>query len=263
MKAMIFAAGLGTRLRPLTDSCPKALMSINGLPLLELVIRRLERAGVREIIINAHHFADRIVEFVHQRKSSATALHVSDERDLLRDTGGGLKHAAQFFNDNTPFFAHNVDVISDVDLSALYRYHCAQPDALATLCVLDRPSSRKLLFDASGALCGWEHRGRGEQKISRMPADGIWRAFAFSGIHVISPELFMYMPEQPVFSIIDVYLSAASTRRILAYQHDQENWFDIGTSERLAQAAQYVHHEEKPDITGDAASEPDSSEQKC
>lgn len=243
MNAMIFAAGLGTRLRPLTDSCPKALIVINGLPLLEIVIRRLEQAGARKILVNAHHFADQIFEFVRQRKASDVMIHVSDERDLLLDTGGGLKNAAWFFDDGAPFFAHNVDVVSDIDLLALYQYHCAHPDALATVCVTDRPSSRKLLFDSTGALCGWEHQGRGERKMARTPDDGTWQAFSFSGIHVMSPEIFRYMPEQPVFSIIDVYLSAASTRRILAYPHDQGCWFDVGTPERLTQAAQYVHCE--------------------
>ena len=241
MNAMIFAAGLGTRLRPLTDSCPKALVLINGLPLLEIVIRRLEQAGVREILVNAHHFADHVIEFVRQREASGATIHVSDERDLLLDTGGGLKKAAWFFEDGAPFFAHNVDVVSDIDLLALYQYHCDHPDALATVCVTDRPSSRKLLFDVTGALCGWEHQRRGERKMARTPDGGAWQALSFSGIHVMSPDIFRYMPEQSVFSIIDVYLSAASTRRILAYPHDQGCWFDVGTPERLAQAAQYVH----------------------
>jgi len=240
MKAMIFAAGLGTRLRPLTDSCPKALIPINGVPLLELVIRRLEQAGVREILVNAHYFAEQIFEFVRQREPSAAVLQVSDERDLLLDTGGGLKRVEWFFNENKPFFVHNVDVISDVNLLELYYFHCAHSDALATLCVLDRPSSRKLLFDATGALCGWEHQGRGERKMARTPDDGAWQPLAFSGIHVISPDIFRYMPTSSVFSMIDVYLSAASTRRILAYQHHQGCWFDVGTPERLAQAAQYA-----------------------
>ncbi len=239
MKAMIFAAGFGTRLRPLTDSCPKALIPIQGTPLLEIAIQRLQQAGVREIIINAHYFADLIFEFVRQRDPSDVTIQVSDERDLLLDTGGGLKKAAWFFEDGQPFFAHNVDVVSDVDLSALYQFHCAHPDALATLCVMNRPSTRKLLFDLRGRLCGWEHQGRGEQKIARTPADGTWQAFAFSGIHVISPTLFAVMPEQTVFSMIDVYLQAASTSDILAYPHDQGYWIDVGTPERLAQAEQF------------------------
>ena len=167
MNAMIFAAGLGTRLRPLTDTRPKALVEIHGTPMLERLIQRLRGFGVRNILVNVHAFADQIIEFVKHRPDDGVTVQISDERDLLLDTGGGLKKAAWFFRDGEPFFIHNVDVVSDLDLQAFYAAHCAHPNALATLAVHSRPSSRRLLFDDDGHLCGRENLATGERRLTR------------------------------------------------------------------------------------------------
>lgn len=233
MNAMIFAAGLGTRLRPLTNTRPKALVEIHGAPMLELVLRRMQAAGVKHVIINAHAFADAIHEFVATHPHDGMTAQISDERGLLLDTGGGLKHAAWFFRDGEPFLLHNADVLSNLDLRAFYDFHCARPNALATLAVNARPASRRLLFDDEGRLCGWEHLANGERRVARPAAT--LHAFGFCGIHVVSPAIFALMPDASVFSMIDVYLNAAAAHDIWAYRHDGE-WLDVGTSERLRQA---------------------------
>ncbi len=237
MKAMILAAGLGTRLRPLTKTKPKALVEVNDIPLLEIVIHRLREHGFHDILLNIHHFGELIIEFLEQNHNVGLTIHISDERDLLRDTGGGLKHASWFFDDGQPFLVHNVDILSDVNLSAMYQTHCAS-DALATLAVREQREARTLLFDHEDRLCGWQNTHTGEQKIARETEMTV--ALSFSGIHVISPALFDMMPEQPVFSIIDVYLQAAHTHSIKAFRHDHTLWADVGHYEQLLTAGHLV-----------------------
>ncbi len=241
MKAMIFAAGLGTRLRPLTDTIPKALVTIDDVPLLEIIIQRLQRCGVTGILVNVHHLAEQVREFLHEKHSFGMNISVSDETEKLLDTGGGLKKAAWFFEDGEPFFVHNVDILSDIDLHALYRFHAQQPQGLATLAVTARPSTRSLLFDDRYALYGWENRRTQEIKLARK-CPAVRHSLAFSGIHVISPAIFRLMPEHDTFSIIDLYLQLAATKQILAFEHDHRMWLDVGKLENLPRAAEMLRH---------------------
>ena len=238
---MIFAAGLGTRLRPLTDTLPKALIPVAGVPMLERIIRRLESFGFHDIIINVHHFAEHIIDFLHSNHNFGINIQVSHERDVLLDTGGGLKYAAWFFDDDKPFLVHNVDILTDLDLGDFYRTHL-QSSALATLAVKQRPGSRFLLFNREHVLCGWKNTATGEVKMSRPIPEIDLIPLAFSGIHVIDPEIFTLMPEQQVFSMTPWYLDLASHHTILAYRHDDSLWLDIGKKESLIQAEKIVRH---------------------
>ncbi|MGO9403030.1 MAG: NDP-sugar synthase [Terriglobales bacterium] len=239
MKAMILAAGLGTRLRPLTDNRPKALVEINGRTLLELTLSRLRGFGVSEVIINVHHFADMIVDYLKTNNNFGMRIEVSRE-DVLLDTGGGLKKAACFFvGDSTsseePFVVHNVDVLSTIDLRRMVQFHCDH-QALATLAVHDRETSRYLLFDDQLELCG--RRAGNDQKSELVRACERSQALAFSGIHVISPRLLRMMKEEGMFSIITTYLRLAGQgEKIFAFRADEYYWRDLGKPEGVAQAA--------------------------
>lgn len=234
MKAMIFAAGLGTRLRPITESIPKALVEVNGVPLLALVILRLKRFGFRDLMINVHHFPELIINYLAENENFGLNIVISDERNELLETGGGLKKAAWFFEDGAPFLVHNVDILSDLDLKQLYEAH-AQSDAIATLAVSGRKTSRVLLFDEARTLCGWRNTKTGEEKWARS-TDAPLQACSFSGIHVISPEIFRYMTQEGKFSIIDTYLEVGARHRIQAYVHEESCWMDVGKPETLQQA---------------------------
>ena len=238
MKAMVLAAGLGTRLRPLTDTRPKALVEINGRTLLEITLLRLRGFGVKEAIVNAHHFADMVVEYLHANRNFGMRIEVSRE-DVLLDTGGGLKHAAHFFQRDEyrdePFILHNVDIISTIDLRQMMEFHRSR-GALATLAVRDRKSSRYLLFDDGDWLCGRQVND-GEREIVRA-ADPLHK-HAFCGIHVISPRFLDMITEEGVFSILRPYLRLAGAgEEILAHPTDEFYWRDVGTPESLALAAQ-------------------------
>jgi mannose-1-phosphate guanylyltransferase len=240
MKAMILAAGLGTRLRPLTDNRPKALVEVAGRTLLEITLSRLRKFGVREVIINVHHFADMVVEYLRKKDHFGMRIEVSREEVLL-DTGGGLKKAAWFFLENPshldqPFFLHNVDVISTIDLGRMLQFH-AEHQALATLAVQDRATSRYLLFDGQLQICG-RQSGRDQTPELVRPSAKV-QALAFSGIHIILPRIFAMMTEEGIFSIIPFYLRlAAQGERILAFRTDEYYWRDLGRPENVAQAAQ-------------------------
>lgn len=240
MKAMVLAAGLGTRLRPLTNTLPKALVPVNGTPLLEHVIQRLKFYGFCDIIINVHHFAGQIVEFLQQKQHFGVNIAISDERDKLLDTGGGLKKAAWFFDDGQPFLVHNVDILTDLDLSEFYRAHLHAPhlqsQALATLAVRQRPTSRYVLFNQENLLCGWENRTTGERKIVRSTPEEELIPLGFSCLQVIQPEIFELLPEQEVFSITDAYLKLAAHHKIAAFRHDESLWMDVGRKDQLAKA---------------------------
>lgn len=234
MKAMIFAAGLGTRLRPLTANKPKALVEIGGMPLLEIAIRRLKKHGVTELVVNVHHFADQVIYFLQQRGHFGLTIHISDERRQLLNTGGGLKKAARWL-DGDPFLVMNADVLTNMDFTKLLTAH-RKSGALATLAVRRRQSSRHLLFDDHRQLVGWKHNGTGQLKLVRDVPEAEWHPRAFSGIQVVDPELFRYFPREDVFSTIDWYLSAASEEPIKAYQHDMDIWLDVGKLPALQQA---------------------------
>lgn len=241
MKAMILAAGLGTRLRPLTDDRPKALVEVGGRTLLEIALARLNSLGIREVIINVHHFADKIVNYLKVNHNFGMEIAISHEDDLLLDTGGGLKKAAYFFLQNSasaeePFILHNVDVISTIDLRRMAQFHF-ENRALATLAVQDRQTARYLLFDDQLQLCGRKSGVDREPEFVRHSPH--LRPLAFSGIHVISPRLFSLMTEEGVFSIIAPYLRlAAQGEKILAFRADEYQWRDLGRLDDVMQADQ-------------------------
>jgi NDP-sugar pyrophosphorylase family protein len=232
MKAMVLAAGVGSRLRPLTDGIPKALLDVGGTPMIEHVIRRLKAAGVTELIVNLNHLGDRIVEFLASKDHFGLRVAFTREAELL-DTGGGLKNAAWFFDDGQPFFLHNVDVLSDIDLGGLLRHHQGL-GALATLAVQRRPGARQLLFDRDGRLCGRESREGVEW--AKGPVSDVER-FGFTGIQALSPAVFPKMTERGAFPITHMYLRLAGQgERIVAYRADGSYWQDIGSPEKLEAA---------------------------
>jgi|ERR1035437_192240 NDP-sugar pyrophosphorylase family protein len=240
MKAMILAAGLGTRLRPLTGDRPKALVEIAGRTMLEIALARLRAVGIREVIVNVHHFADLILEYLKINNNFGMHVEVSREEVLL-DTGGGLKKAAHFFLEDSnsleePFILHNVDVISTIDLQRMVQFH-VENRVLATLAVQARESSRYLLFDKQFQLCGRRSGRDGAIELVR-PSEQL-QALAFCGIHIISPRLFAKMTEEGVFSIIDCYLRLAGREeKILAFRADEYYWCDLGTPDNVRQAGQ-------------------------
>lgn len=244
MKAMIFAAGLGSRLKPLTDTMPKALVPIAGRPMLEHVILKLKASGFTEIVINIHHFGEQILDFLKENDNFGLTIHISDERDLLLDTGGGVKKARAFFeNSNEPFLVHNVDILSDIDLKELYDYHL-QKGGGATLLASQRKTSRYLLFDTEKKLCGWINKDTGQVKPEGFQYDELlYQEYAFSGIHVLSPAIFQWM-DTPLwegkFSIMDFYLATCRQTDFFGYLSDGLHLIDIGKPETLAKAEEFV-----------------------
>lgn len=237
MKAMILAAGLGTRLRPLTTDRPKALVEVAGRTLLEIAMARLKSVGVSEVVINVHHFGDMVVHYLKAKHNFGMRVEISRE-DTLLDTGGGLKKAAWFFLETAdePFLLHNVDVISNIDLLRMVEVHREQK-ALATLAVQDRETSRYLLFDEKMQLSGRRLGREGTAEIVR--AASRLDALAFSGIHVISPRLFSLMIEEGAFSIITTYLRLAGQKeKISGFRADGYYWRDLGKPESVRKAAE-------------------------
>ncbi|MBQ8501263.1 MAG: nucleotidyltransferase family protein [Bacteroides sp.] len=239
MKAMIFAAGLGTRLRPLTDHIPKALVPVAGQPILQRVILRLKEAGFDDITINIHHFGQQIIDFLHAHDNFGLTVHVSDERGELLDTGGGIRQARTWLDGEEPFIVHNADILTDMDLRAFYHHHL-QSRAEATLLVSRRHTSRYLLFDADFRLQGWTNKSTGEVKPADLTyPDARLQELAFGGVHVISPAIFRRMEQagwEGKFSIIPFYLSICRTALIQGYPLPCARWFDIGKPETLALA---------------------------
>jgi NDP-sugar pyrophosphorylase family protein len=253
MKAMILAAGLGTRLRPLTDARPKALVELAGRTLLEITLTRLRTFGITEVIVNVHHFADMFIAYLKSNNNFGLRIEVSRE-EILLDTGGGLKKAAWFFLEDSarldePFLLHNVDVISNIDLHRMLQFH-TENHALATLAVQSRETSRYLLFNDHLQLCGRHVGGTATpgcapqftapQNPSGTPSapEDSPQALAFSGIHIISPRLLPMLTEEGVFSIVPSYLRlSAQGEKILAFRADQYYWRDLGRPANLAQAA--------------------------
>lgn len=239
MKAMVLAAGLGTRLRPLTNDRPKALVEVAGRTMLEITLARLRDFGIRDVIINVHHFADMIEAYLRANSNFGIRIEISREDDLLLDTGGGLRKASWFFQDQSgeeaPFLVHNVDVISNIDLNRMLSSHSANR-ALATLAVQSRETSRYLLFDESLELCGRKSVRDGKEERVR-PAQNP-QPLAFSGVHIISPRFISLLTENNAFSIIDSYLRlAAQGEKIVGFRADEYFWRDLGKPEQIAQAA--------------------------
>ena len=226
MKAMILAAGLGTRLRPITDTIPKALVKVQGIPLIENSIRHLQKNGVNSFIINIHHFGDQIIDFLGKHNNFGSEITFSDERDQLLDTGGGLKKTAGFFNDNNPFIIYNVDVVSDLDLSKVVDSH-NHSEALATLVVRNRETSRYFLFNRAMELSGWENKSTGERKLTKGGEEN-FTAFAFSGIQVVSPAIFPLIIEEGKFSLTILYLRLSSKQKISGFVDKESYWMDTG-----------------------------------
>jgi len=240
MKALIFAAGLGTRLKPITDNLPKALVPIAGKPLLEHVIQKLKAQGFDEILINVHHFPDQIINFVKVNNAFDIRIEISDERELLLDTGGGIKNAASFFDDNKPFLVHNVDILSTLNLNELYHQHL-RTNPLATLVVSKRDTSRYLLFDDDLRLRGWINEKTGETKPLDFQHPERFAKFAFSGIQVLSPHVFNIMESYPQkFPIMDFYLENMKQNNILSFVPVDYKMIDVGKLNVLEEAEKFV-----------------------
>ena len=240
MNAFIFAAGLGTRLKPLTDTMPKALVPVAGKPLLAHVIEKLKAVGCKKIVINIHHFGEMIIDYVKENNSFGIDIVFSDEREMLLETGGAIKHAVDLLGDE-PFLIHNVDIMSNVDLRALWSEHINSGSA-ATLLVSKRNSSRALLFNEDGNLTAWTNKNTGEVKTPYENVDiACLEEFAFSGIHVFSPQLFKYFGEYPEkFSIIDFYLNTCKEEKIKAFTQEGLQLLDVGKLDSLEKAEAFV-----------------------
>lgn len=240
MKALIFAAGMGTRLKPFTDSHPKALALVGGVPMLERVILKLKAIGIEEIVINVHHFSKQIIDFVKSNDNFGITIHISDESDLLLDTGGGLLKAKRWlYNDD--FIVHNADILTDVDIRDMISCH-QRSDVMATLLVSKRETSRYLLLDDEMLMRGWENNKTGEI-IIKSKDNSILSAFAFGGIHILRPSVFPLLEKfasklsSPVFSIIPFYIEACGLTEIKGYLSPTDYvWLDVGKPEALTLA---------------------------
>ena len=237
MKAMIFAAGLGTRLRPLTNDRPKAMVEIRDMPLLEITIRRLRHFGYRDIIINVHHYSKMIVDFLAAKKNFGIDITVSDETSMVLETGGGLKKASWFFEEE-PFLIHNVDILTNLNYHKVLDFH-KNNNAIATLATRNRSTSRYLLFNKNNVLSGWKNIKTGEVKMSRGK-EGETHPLAFSGIHIIDPKLFSHFTRDGKFSIIDTYLEVAKTETLVGFDHSDGIWLDVGKPEALAKGEEVL-----------------------
>lgn len=246
MKAMVFAAGLGTRLRPLTDNMPKALVPVGGVPMLQHVILNLKRYGFEDIIVNIHHFGQQVMDFLAENGNFGISIHISDERGELLETGGGILKARDFFDDGEPFLVHNADVLTDLDLSEFYKYHLHN-SADATLLTAERVTSRYLLLDNFNRLNGWINVKTGEVKPAGFKYEkGIYKELAFGGIHVISPSVFPYLQDysqEHKFSIMPFYLDNCRKLKIMGYAPKDYAWFDIGKPETLALAEKWIDNQ--------------------
>lgn len=241
MKAMIFAAGLGTRLYPITQSTPKALVSVNGKPLLEHIILKLKNAGFDQIVINIHHFPNQIIDFLKVNNYFDTQIYFSDERNKLLDTGGGLKKAASFFDDGKPFLVHNVDILSNVCLKDVYNQHVKSSDRLATLVVSHRDTYRYLLFNNELMLRGWVNTKTNQTKPHIGMKVDDFKKYAFAGIQVISPIIFELMQqENEKFPIMPFYLHRCQEQRIAGFIPNNLKLLDVGKNDALVKADTFL-----------------------
>lgn len=244
MKALLFAAGLGTRLKEHTQDKPKALVNLAGKPLIQHAIEHLKQFGISDITINIFHFAEQVIEFIEANNSFGITIHFSDERGQLLDTGGGLKKAAEFLTGDEPILIYNVDVISNLDLIFLLKFHQEQK-ALATLVVRQRETSRYLMFDKNRQLAGWKNFSTGETRVSREDSFPEAEPLAFSGIHLIEPSLLNLITEEGKFPIMDLYLRLAENHSIKAYPDDSDLWMDLGKPEQLELAEELFRNKIK------------------
>jgi len=230
MKAMIFAAGLGTRFKPWTDQHPKALAPVNGKSLLERNVQWLQQYGITDLIVNVHHFPEQVRQAIEKNKGWGSKIILSDETGQLLETGGGLKKARPFFDTDQPFLTINVDILTDLNLDKLLRFH-TQKQPLISFAVSDRKTSRYFLFDKELRLCGWENTKTGEKKIS-LKKDGLSQK-AYSCVVVFQPEIFDLIKQDGKFSLVDVYLDLAAKHKILAYDHTGDKLVDVGKPESV------------------------------
>lgn len=233
MKAMIFAAGLGTRLKPFTDNHPKALAVVNNKPLLQRNIEYLKGYGINEFVINVHHFPDQIIDFLKEHNNFGCKVNISNETDALLETGGGLKKASDYLKGNTPFLVMNVDMLTNLAIDKMIAFHNAGK-ALATLAVKRRETTRYFLFNDKNELCGWQNTKTGEEKIKRQERDLTPKAF--SGIHIIAPQIFDLIKQEGKFSMVDVYLDLCNKHTIKGFDHTDDILLDVGKPESIQQA---------------------------
>ena len=234
MKAMLLAAGFGTRLKPFTEHHPKALAEVNGKSLLQHNIEYLQQFGIYDVVVNVHHFAEQIIQAIKNNDGWGSRVSVSDETDAILETGGGLRRAAWFFKDEEDFVLMNVDVLTDLHLNEMIAFH-KKNKPLATLATTNRETSRYFLFNEAGILCGWENIKTGEKKIMRHENNLIPKAF--SGLHILSTKIFPFMQQPEIkFSMVDVYLSLCAGHSILSYNHSGSKFIDVGKPESLQRA---------------------------
>lgn len=233
MKSMIFAAGLGTRLKPFTENHPKALAVVNNKTLLQRNIEYLKKYGFGELVINVHHFPEQIISFLEEHDNFGCKVIISDETDTLLETGGGLKKAAPYLSGKEPFLVINVDILTDLNLHLLLETH-QKNNALATLAVTERNTSRYFLFNHNNELCGWQNIKTGEKRIIRNEPD--LKAKAFSGIHIIDPYIFDLIQNTGKFSIVDTYLELCASHSIKAFDHSSGVLIDVGKPEAIVEA---------------------------
>jgi N-acetyl-alpha-D-muramate 1-phosphate uridylyltransferase len=240
MKAMILAAGLGTRLKPWTDFHPKALAVVNGKSLLQRNIEYLQKFGIKDVVVNVHHFADQIIDAIKTNNGWGSNITISDETEDVLETGGGLTKAAALLEGEEPFVLMNVDILTDLDLAEMVQYHYAQL-SLATLATTTRETSRYFLFNEENNLCGWRNIKTGEEKTGTKMLAGSEVQKAFSGIHVINPEIFSFITQRGKFSMVDVYLSLMDNHIIRSFTHNQESFIDVGKPESIEKAEMLFH----------------------
>jgi NDP-sugar pyrophosphorylase family protein len=236
MKAMIFAAGLGTRFKPWTDSHPKALALVNGKSLLQRNVEYLQQYHIREVVVNVHHFADQIIEAIQTNNGWGSNITVSDERDEVLETGGGLLKARPLLEGNEPFITLNADILTNLNIDSLRAFH-QQHQPLISFGTTSRKASRSLLFDEANQLCGWRNNNTGDEKISINKPDLV--AKAYSCVVIFEPRVFSLIQQRGKFSLIDSYLDLAKTQTILGYDHSGDILVDVGKPESVAIAEQY------------------------
>jgi NDP-sugar pyrophosphorylase family protein len=234
MKAFILAAGLGTRLKPFTEHAPKALVEVNGKLLLQRLIEKLKQDGCAEIVINVHHFAEQVIDFLNGNQNFGIHIQISDEREQLLDTGGALLKAQSFLENEPCFLVHNVDILSDISFSKFAEHH-VKSGALATIAVRNRTTDRKFLFNESLQLKGWQNSKTNKNILLGTSSETL-TPLAFSGIHIINSDIFKHIKQSGKFSIVETYLDLAKTFDIRGFQHDDDMWLDVGKPEQLAQA---------------------------
>jgi NDP-sugar pyrophosphorylase family protein len=241
MRAIIFAAGMGTRLKPFTESHPKALFPLNGKPLLWYAINKLKEAGASSLVINVHHFASQIVEYL-QNNDLGIPIHISDETTELLDTGGALLKAKEWLNHNEPIIAYNADILSSVNLTEALECH-QKAEVLATLIVRKRETTRYFLFDPSMHLCGWRNTSTGEEILSNNSMNDLDQ-WAFSGIQILSPTIFNHITETGKFSVTPLYLRLAQSQKIVGYPDSSDFWLDLGKPGQVGIAETWLNEKE-------------------